>query len=399
MGADRQLASAEAIQKYFEAAAAQSDRVKIVDLGATTEGHRTIAAIVSAPENIRNLERIRSANQQLADPRTLTEADAARLAASHTPVVAIGASIHATEVGATQTASQLLYELVSATDAPTVEELNHLVIIVIPMLNPDGHRLVLDWYNKNRGTLFEGGPMPWPDHKYAGHDINRDAFMLNLVESKNLARFFYREWHPQVFLSMHQMDDGGARFFAPPVADPIDPNVDAVAWREAALLGSAMTLQLERDGHTGVVSGGLFDYYSPGYEDTAPLGHNTVCLLTEAARVKIATPVDEPAADRDRLNPHVSSPHPWPGGRWSLQDIVNYELSAVHGLLRAVDLYRGDLIANFYAMGKRAIAAGRTDAPFAFVIPPVQHDPVAAVKLEQLLLDAGVEIERTSELF
>jgi hypothetical protein len=398
-GTDRQLASADDIEKYFQSVASSSDRVRLVDLGATTEGHRTIAAIVSAPENIRNLERIRSANQQLADPRTLTEADAARLAASHTPVVAIGASIHATEVGATQTASQLLYELVSATDAPTVEELNHLVIIVIPMLNPDGHRLVLDWYNKNRGTLFEGGPMPWPDHKYAGHDINRDAFMLNLVESKNLARFFYREWHPQVFLSMHQMDDGGARFFAPPVADPIDPNVDAVAWREAALLGSAMTLQLERDGHTGVVSGGLFDYYSPGYEDTAPLGHNTVCLLTEAARVKIATPVDEPAADRDRLNPRVSSPHPWQGGRWSLQDIVNYELSAIRGLLRAVDVYRADVISNFYAMGKRGVEAGRTGAPFAFVIPPAQHDPLAAVKLEQLLLDAGVEIERTSELF
>ena len=42
---------------------------------------------------------------------------------------------------------------------------------------------------------------------------------------------------------------------------------------------------------TGVVSNTLFDYYYPGYEDTAPLGHNTVCLLTEAARVNIAAPV------------------------------------------------------------------------------------------------------------
>ena len=399
LGSDGRLAGAEEIEKYFQAVAASSDRVKLTDLGPTTEGHRTIAAIVSAPANIRNLEQIRAANQQLADPRTLGDADATRLAASHKAIIAIGGSIHATEVGATQTAAQLLYDLASATDASTIDELEHLVVIVVPMLNPDGHRLVVDWYNKNNRTPFEGGPMPWPDHKYAGHDINRDAFMMNLAESRNLARFFYREWHPQVFLSMHQMDDGGARFFAPPVADPVDPNVDPIAWREAALLGSAMTLQLERDGHAGVVSGSLFDYYSPGYEDTAPLGHNTVCLLTEAARVNVATPVDEPAAESARNIPHVAAPHPWTGGRWSLHDIVGYELSAVRGLLRGANAYRDDLVWNFYAMGKRAVESGRTDGPFAFVIPPTQYDPVAAVKLEQLLLDAGVEIERASELF
>jgi hypothetical protein len=399
LGTDGRLAGADEIEKYFQAVAASSDRVKLIDLGQTTEGHRTIAAIVSAPANIRNLDQIRAANQQLADPRTLGDAEAKQLAASHKAIVAIGASIHATEVGATQTSAQLLYDLASATDALTLEELDHLVVIVIPMLNPDGHRLVVDWYNKNKGTTFEGGPMPWPDHKYAGHDINRDAFMMNLAESRNLARFFYREWHPQVFLSMHQMDDSGARFFVPPVADPVDPNVDPIVWREAALLGSAMTLQLERDGHAGVVSGSLFDYYSPGYEDTAPLGHNTVCLLTEAARVNVATPIDEPAAEGELTVPRVGAPHPWPGGRWSLHDIVEYERSAVGGLLRSVDVFREDLVWNFYAMGKRAVESGRTSGPYAFLIPPSQYDPVAAVKLEQLLLEGGVEIQRASELF
>jgi len=395
-GSDGRLASADDIEKYFQAVAAASDRVKLVDLGTTTEGHRTIAAIVSSPGNIRNLDQIRAANQQLSDPRTLSDDDARRLAATHKAVIAIGASIHATEVGATQTAAELLYTLASAADAPTLHQLENLVVIIIPMMNPDGHRLVVDWYTRNKGTVVEGGPMPWPDHKYAGHDINRDAFMMNLAESRNLARFFYREWHPQVFLSMHQMDGGGARFFTPPVADPIDPNVDAIAWREATLLGSAMTLELERDQHAGVVSGSLFDYYSPGYEDTAPLGHNTVCLLTEAAGVKVATPVNEPKSDEVA---HVAAPHPWPGGPWTLRDIVDYELSAVRGLLRAADAYRDDLVWNFYAMGRRAIDAGKKGAPFAFVIPPTQQDVLAAVKLEQLLVDAGVEIERSSEPF
>src|ERR1700686_3775552 len=63
MGTDRRLAPAEAIERYFELVAARTDRVKIVDIGSTTEGHRPVAAIVSAPENIRNLDATRAANQ------------------------------------------------------------------------------------------------------------------------------------------------------------------------------------------------------------------------------------------------------------------------------------------------------------------------------------------------
>ena len=97
-----------------------------------------------------------------------------------------------------------------------------------------------------------------------------------------------REWHPQVFLAMHQMSSNGPRFFVPPNYDPIDTNQDPLIWREAALLGSAMALELESQGKSGVVSNAMYDYYWPGYEDSAPLGRNTVCLLTEAASAKLA---------------------------------------------------------------------------------------------------------------
>ena len=406
MGADGRLATADDIEKYFELVAARSDRVKIVDIGPTTEGHRTIAAIVSAADNIRNLDRIRDANQRLADPRTLGADEAWQLATTHRAVLAIGGSIHATEVGATQAANELLYSLATASDPETLDVLQNVVVILIPSLNPDGHRLVVDWYNKHKGTPFNGGPMPWLDHKYAGHDINRDGFMMNMAENRNLSRFFYTMWHPQVFLTMHQMASNGPRFFAPPNADPIDPNSDPLIWREAALLGSAMTLELERDGHSGVVSSGLYDYYWPGYEDSVPLGHNTVCLLTEVASVRVATPIDVSPRDLragerglTEYRRQINFPNPWPGGRWTLRDIVDYELSAVRGLLRAVSAYRDPIVRNFYDMGARAVEAGRRGGPAAFVIPPEQRDPFAARKLEELLLQAGVEIFRAIEPF
>src|SRR5262245_41821803 len=406
MGTDRQLVSAEGIEQYFEVVAAQSDRVRIIDLGSSTEGHRTLAAVVSAPDNIGNLESIRAANVRLSDPRTLSPVEAKQLAATQKTIVMIGASIHASEIGATQAANELLHTLATATDPATLNVLQNVVVIVIPLLNPDGHRLVIDWYNKNKGTPFEGGPMPWLYHKYAGHDINRDAFMMNLAENRNLAKFLYSSWHPQVFLTMHQMEENGPRFFVPPNTDPIDLNYDPLIWRSAALLGDAMAMELQRDGKTGVLSNAKYDYYWPGFEDSAPLGHNTVCLLTEVASVDIASPITVTANELragfkglSDYRPQINFPQPWPGGRWTLRDIVDYDLSAVRGLLFATAAYREQLVQNFYDMGRRAVEAGQRGGPYAFIIPPEQHDPYKNAKLENLLIEGAIEIHRALEPF
>lgn len=406
MGADRQLAASDDIERYFERVATESDRVRLVDLGPTTEGRRTIGAIVSAPENIRNLEQIRQTNQRFADPRTLGPDEARRLATTHKAVLVIGAGIHASEVGGTLAANELLHALASGTDSWTLTVLQNVVVVLIPMLNPDGHRLVTDWYAANKGTPLEGGPMPWLYHKYAGHDINRDAFMMNLDENRNLARFLYQSWHPQVFLTMHQMEANGPRFFVPPNTDPIDLNYDPLIWRSAALLGDAMALELQRDRRAGVVSSAKYDYYWPGFEDSAPLGHNTVCLLTEVASVNVASPVTISARELRAgfkgladYKPQINFPDPWPGGRWSLRDIVDYNLSAVRGLLFATSAYRETLVQNFYEMGRRAVEAGAAGGPFAFLIPPDQYDVHATARLEELLLEGAVEIQRALEPF
>jgi hypothetical protein len=406
MGADGELAGLDEIHGYFKAIAAASDRVEIVDAGPTTDGNRLIGAIVSAPENIARLSEIQAANKRLAHPRTLSDAEAAQLAAEQKIVVAIGCSIHATEVGATQAANELLHSLATATDPASLAILQNVIVILIPSLNPDGHALVIDWYRKTRGTQYEAAPMPWLYHRYAGHDINRDAFMMNMVENRSLARFFYSQWHPQVFLTMHQMGVRGPRFFVPPVYEPIDPNYDPLIWRQAGLLGHAMALELERNDRAGVVSNALFDYYWPGYEDSAPLGHNTVCLLTEVASARLAWPITVPPGDLQtpqrglpEYRQQQNFPNPWDGGIWRLRDIVDYDLIAVRGLLDATARYRQQIVENFYRMGKRAVTTGEREPPFAFLIPPDQHDRHAAARLTGVLIDGAIEVQRAEETF
>ncbi len=200
--------------------------------------------------------------------------------------------------------------------------------------------------------------------------------------------------------------ENGPRFFVPPNTDPIDPNSDPLIWRSAALLGGAMALQLQRDGRSGVVSSAKYDYYWPGFEDSAPIGHNTVCLLTEAATVDIASPVIVPATELRAgfkgladYRPQINFPDPWPGGRWTLRDIVDYDLSAVRGLLFAASAYREQLVQNFYDLGRRAVQKGRDGGPFAFIVPQDQYDPATAARLESLLLAGAVEIHRAMEPF
>jgi hypothetical protein len=405
MGTDRELADWPSLQRYFETVAAASDRVELVDAGPSTEGRRLIAAVVSAPENIARLEEIRTNALRLADPRTLDEAAAMALADKQPVIVAVGMSIHATEIGATQAAPELLHTLATSQDPEVLRSLREVVLILFPSLNPDGHVITVDWYRKWKGTEFEGSNMPWLYHRYVGHDINRDAFMMNMAENRSIADFFYRRWHPQVFLAMHQMGARGPRFFVPPNADPIDPNYDPLMWRTAGLLGHAMALALEEDGRQGVVQNALYDYYWPGYEDSAPLGHNTVTILTEAASVRVATPI---TVAKDQLtgglgfpdhSPTTRFPNPWPGGEWKLRDIVNYDLSAARGMLGAAARYRADLVRNFYRMGRKQVELGLKGGPFAYIIPPGQFDAHAARKLEQLLIEGAVEVRRTVEPF
>ena len=165
-------------------------------------------------------------------------------------------------------------------------------------------------------------------------------------------------------------------------------------------------MELQRDGRSGVVSNAMFDYYWPGYEDSTPLGHNTVCLLAEAAGVKVATPIVVNAADLrgsarglPEYRAQTNFPDPWPGGSWTLRNIVDYNVSAIEGLLYGVAAYREPIVQNFYDMGRRAVEAGRRGGPFAYIIPPEQHDPYAVARLEELLLRGAVEIYKAIEPF
>ncbi|MEJ7813486.1 MAG: M14 metallopeptidase family protein [Gemmatimonadaceae bacterium] len=403
VGADRQLADWNQIVGYFGKLAA-APGVRLDTLGPTTQGRPLIVVTVTSPDNLRRLEEIRAAQARLADPRTLTAAEETRLVASQPGVVVIQCNIHSSEIASSQMVMELAHRL--ATNDTLQRALANTVVLLIPSANPDGQDMVTKWYRQNLGTKFEGGPLPWLYHQYVGHDNNRDWYMITQAESRLISDFLYRRWFPEVFYDVHQQGNEGMRLTVPPHVDPIDPNLDALIVRKINHIGSEMSLALEEAGKTGVGDGATYDLWWHGGARSTPTRHNMAGVLTEAASVRIATPIEQKLSDLrghprglPKYERRVNFPNPWQGGTWRLRDIVEYELIAAEALVKMMSQQREQYVRDFVTLGRRQIRLGETEAPYAFVIPSGQRDPVATDKLAQVLRLGGVEVDRAGAAF
>lgn len=406
MGADRRLARWDKIVEYFQMLEKVSDRIKVVELGKTTEGNPFILAIITSPENFENLDEIRKTGPRLAYSDELTEEEAEVLVKRGKAVIAMAMSIHASEVGGTQMAPELAYDLVTD-DSPDLRRiLDEVVLLLIPCANPDGNMMVVDWYSRWLGTEYEGGPMPWLYHKYVGHDNNRDLVLMNMVESKMLAKLLFEEWFPLAYIDFHHYGSFGGRYYIPPFVNPTDPNVDPLIWTEQQLYGGAMILKLEQAGKTGVENyAGFTAEFNATYTRVCTW-HGICGMLTESANAKLATPIYvhyhqlQPARrGRPEYRAHVNFPHPWPGGWWHLRDIVEQQKISALAALEVAANYRKTLLRNLRLKTKRSMEKGASEPPYAMIFPQHQHDPLTALKLLDALRKLGVEVHRATEEF
>ena len=400
-GEDRKLADWGQVLAYLSALDEASDRVSVEEVGKTTQGRPFVIVTVTSAANHARLEEIRSANARLADPRGLSEGEAERIVRDGKVVVAMAYSIHSTEVGGTLASLRLLHRLASSDDDAVRNVLDGAVLLVVPSHNPDGTDLVAEWYRRQLGTPFEGTSPPVLYHPYAGHDNNRDWYMFTQAETRLTLTHLYHRWHPQIVHDVHQMDARGARLFVPPYADPWEPNVDGAIVAAAGALGSHVASRLTTEGHAGVVTGALFDAWTPGR--AYPHTHGGVRLLSETASARLATAVEVKPEEREArasgYDPRVASasfPVPWPGGTWRLGDVVEMQLAASLAILDHAAAHREHWLRTALAVNRRACARR---SPFAFVVPQAQRDPSAVARLVEVLRLGEVEVRRARAPF
>ncbi len=435
IGDDYHLANYQQLVTYWQKLAAESDRMVLDTIGTTEEGRPQLMAIISSPENIRDREQYRQISARLAQVKGVGDRDeATRLAREGKAIVWIDGGLHASEVLGAQQLMQLVYDMVSKTDPETMRFLNDDILLAVHC-NPDGQDLLADWYNRNP-TLTERSTsnVPVLYEKYAGHDNNRDFFMTNLAETRNMAKVLFHEWFPQIVYNHHQTGPAGAVMFSPPFRDPPNYNFHPLVLTETEEIGGAMHSRFISESKPGVTdrSGATYSTWWNGGLRTTPYFHNEIGLLTET--IGNPTPQEIPFVPEKALEQNDLPLPIEPTTTWHFKQSIDYEQTANRAVLDYASRNRERLLENIWVMGHDNVVRGSEDTwsnrpdeldaaakevgrrgtpaqyqtllrkpsdrePRGYIVPADQPDEPTVVKFINTFLRNGVTVERATAAF
>lgn len=419
VGADYQLCNYTDMVRYFRAVAAATDRMQLVDIGPTSYGQRTMMAVISSPQNLARLDRLREICRQLSKGR-IPAAAVPVLAEEGRAMVWIDGGLHATEAIAGQNIIELVWQMTSRNDLEVRRILDEVVLLVCPV-NPDGYELVANAYRATRSMTI-----PVLYQRYIGHDNNRDFYACNQLEATNTNRVFYRDWCPQIVYNHHQTAPGGTIIFTPPFRDPFNYLTDPMIVRGIEIVSAHMNHRFAVEGKPGVISrsGAPYSGWWNGGLRSTNYFHNVIGILTEVFGRPEPTQIKQ---SLDRRLPYGDYPEPVTSQLWHARQTVEYLQTANFAILDYAARYRRELLQQIATMAQRAIARGRQDHwtttpvlveaarrrddpdsvwrdpllrdPRVYVLRSDQRDWSAAMRLVRALGRGGVEIHRATAAF
>jgi hypothetical protein len=360
LGTDYHLVNYTQLEKYWKKLDAESDRMKLVDIGPTAEGRRQYMAVITSPENQRKLEHYREISKRLADAEGLTDEQAHELAKEGKSVIFMDGGIHSTETVGHQALIELAYQMVSRSDEETVRLLNDDILLLV-LANPDGMELVSDWYMREPDSTKRDLNIPRLYQKYVGHDNARDLFMSNQPETINMNKVLFSDWMPQITHTHHQTGPAGAVVFMGPFRDPFNYKFDPLVMTELDLVTAAMHSRLISKGMPGTAMRSAANYstWFNGAMRTVSYFHNSIGLLTEV--IGNPTPMEVPLVLKHQL-PNGNLPFPVAPQKWHFRQSIDYDMEYSRAVMDIASRYRESLLYNRYRMGKNAIDRGSTDS-------------------------------------
>jgi len=360
------------VERVLAGLADASDRVRLERYGDSVEGRGLWLAWISAPGNLAALDSLKAANRAALE----TAPDTAR---SDRPIfIWLSFGVHGDEASAPEAALELVQHLAASRDPRVVGWLSEAVIVVDPLLNPDGHERYATWFRSVSGPAPDPDPgavehrPPWPggrtNHWY--FDLNRDWAWG--VQPETRARVAaYLATLPQVHVDFHEMDVGSTYFFFP-AADPIHGFYPPSTVEWGAIFGAANAAAFDARGWP-YYSGEDFDLYYPGYGDSWPSFLGATGMTYEQAGGGEAGVVLE----RDGLEP------------LTLADRVSHHLHAALTTIETAVTHRRERLADFDAFWS-AEARRAPGAPWAWAVDGAGS---AADALAELLARQGVHVD------
>src|SRR4051794_8187912 len=365
LGDDYMVANYTQLEAYWKKLATESPRMKLESIGKTEEGREQYMAIISSPDNIKNLAKYKEISRKLALAEGVDEAEAHRLAKEGKAIVWIDGGLHASESVGSQQLMEWVYQMNSRTDEETMRFLNDVIVLCV-QANPDGQELIADWYMREKDPLKRSmNSLPRLYAKYIGHDDNRDFYMSNMKETTNMNRQLFIEWFPQIMYNHHQTGPAGAVIFMPPFRDPFNYNFDPLVPLGIELVGTAMHSRLVAEGKGGSAmrTGANYSTWWNGGLRTVTYFHNMIGILTEI--IGNPTPMDIALVPEKQL-PQGDWPlpiAPTTGSRkWHYRDSIEYEMTNNRAILDLASRYRETFLYNIYQMGRNSIQKGSQDS-------------------------------------
>ncbi|MGO9635268.1 MAG: M14 family zinc carboxypeptidase [Steroidobacteraceae bacterium] len=396
-GAPGELVNTTAAYAYSRALAAASPRVRVFTIGRSEEGRDIVMLAIADEKGIADLQRLKAATAALADPRRTDLPAAQRLIEEARPIYYFNAGLHSDETGSTEAMLELAYRL-AVSEQPMIRRIREsMVVLINPVSNPDGRDKQVEWFYRflkgktDLATLPRQAPPYWS--KYTFVDINRDATQLAFETTKAVQRMFF-DWHPTV---VHDLHESVSLLITWNGTGPTNENVEPVAYDQRLEMSFHEVTTLTGFGMPGVWTWNFGDDFAHLYLDSLALNHNalgrgyeTFGNGTAETLVQNSYP-DETSRDWYRPSPPPSGPF-----RWSARDNLNYTETAALAALDLAAQQSKSLLSNFYQQGLHSWRRGLEEAPFAFLIPNDQGDPMRVAQLVSRLLAQGIEVHRAN---
>lgn len=377
------ITQAHQMKDYLEAVAEASDRVVVEQIGTSWEGRPLMHAIVTAPENHARLDEIQANAQALGDPRGLSEADAEAIIEDQPAVFWFGGSIHGFELSGSEGGLKMLERLSTQDDAETQDILENTVVIIDPMLNPDGRDAFAHHNHETMGAEANPDNQDWANDftawealKYrTSHyyfDINRDWFAHTHKETQARVPVL-QEWRPQAGVDGHEMGSDVEFFFDPPTG-PIGPFFPDYATEWFEEYGAAHAEALDEIG-TDYMTRERYNYFYPGYTTSYMSYQGAVGMLYEqgSSRGLALTRPD--------------------GTVRTLSDALTNQYTALGAALEQTASSREELLRAYVDAHREAIADGE-ESTQRYLLTDDSGDPHLLAEVADLLRRNGIEVDR-----
>jgi len=360
VGDDYFLANYQQLLQYLDQVVKVSDRIKVKQVGTSSEGRPFNLIIISSPENLAKLEHYRQISVKLAKAEGLTDEQAQKLASEGKAVVWIDSGLHGTEVVNSQGIFTQIWDLLARNDEETMRILDN-VIVLLSLINPDGMDLVSDWYMKESDPKKRNTSIPRLYQKYVGHDNNRDSYMATQTETEIINRQMFIDWIPQIIYNQHQTGPAGTILFMAPFRDPLNHNQDPLVNIGIDLVGSAIHHRFLAEGKGGAVkreAANFSTWFNGGVRTTVGF-HNQIGLLSEINGNP--TPVAIPLVP-SKLIANGDNPMPiGPQKIWHQYQSIEYLICANRAIMDLAARQGDQFLYRIYRAGKNSIERGSKD--------------------------------------